>query len=142
MRVFNLGVSRPAWYDRGPLEKGQYYQGVAVAPHGGTTRWTYTVPAARKAYIEACFADIMRITAAGVVSLATATFVCTLNGAQTSVLGSALLFNNTLGTFDKVIVNGTITLLAGSVIAAQTSDASTGGTNNYDVSYKATEFDA
>ena len=30
-----------------PLKVSRFYVAVAVAPHGSTVRWTYTVPAAR-----------------------------------------------------------------------------------------------
>jgi hypothetical protein len=39
-------ANRPAWYDRSPVMVGASYNAPAIAPHGDTIRWTYTVPTA------------------------------------------------------------------------------------------------
>jgi len=58
------GGARPAYYDRDPVMVNQESSLAALAPHGSTTRFTYTVPSGKKAYMEVSYADVTVITAA------------------------------------------------------------------------------
>lgn len=142
MRVFNLGTARPQWYDRGPIAIGQLYAVNGVAPHAQTTRWTYTVPASRKALIEVSQVSIARDGAAGAASTSYATITTTgVTNAQ-PIFSFTQQVSNTLGTFAQSNVGTNALLLAGQSLTSTTQDNSTGGTNGYTVSAKITEYDS
>jgi len=46
------GAERPPWYDRNPIRRQLSYVGSAIAPHGLTSRASYTVPTGKRAYIQ------------------------------------------------------------------------------------------
>jgi hypothetical protein len=54
---------RAAYYDRNPINRTQYYTAAALAPHGVTQRWAYTVPAGKKAFIDVVRASNHRVSA-------------------------------------------------------------------------------
>jgi hypothetical protein len=128
--------NRTEWYDRAPsIILNQY--AATIAPHVATTRWTYTVPAGRKALVESAFASMITDTVgapAGNRNVAVAVTTTPL----IQVYYSAM-FPNALSSSNLA---GAIILLAGITLGASTSDASTGGFNSFFVSMKATEYDA
>ncbi len=137
MRVASLGVARPVYYDRNPVRTtGGYY--AAVAPHSVTTRWTITATAAQKIFIDSISISMMRATAATTSAMAFTTVDQPLN---TSV--SLAFFNNaTVGATVEKSPGGSILVLPGDAIAAQTTDTSTGGTIHYAVYCHGVVFDA
>lgn len=56
-RVAGVDLARKAHYDRNPLVICEFYA-VSLGAHGTTTRYTYTVPASRKAVHCAIMANI------------------------------------------------------------------------------------
>lgn len=142
MRVASLGVARPAYYDRNATS--QTIQYVAdIAPHGTTLRATYTTPAGKKAYIEAA-AVYMRCssapTAAGrnfaIVRVTDASAnlieICRIDKNANTVVGNSYAVTST----------SMPTVYAGETITIYTNDASTGGTVDYVIGAKVTQFDA
>lgn len=138
MRLYNSFSGRPANYDRNPTVIGNQNLGtIGVAPHTATNVWTYTVPAGRKASVEAGSNSVERVTAAAPV------------GAVQSWLGGAppyadfisTLLNNVGSRIDHVLA-GAVLLVAGNTFSGGSFDGSTGGTVMYVQTFQGTEFDA
>jgi len=130
------------YYDRIAITIGQLYNANGVAPHGLTTRWIYTVPAGKKALVETSICRILRITAAAALSFCDARIITGgLTTAQT-YSAYALLLNNTINAQITDRSDSPILLLAGQTLSGETNDGSTGGTMNYLVTAKITEFNA
>lgn len=142
MRVFNLGTSRPAWYDRGPTVKSAGYSQGGIAPHAATDRWTYTVPANRKTAAQCIQAAVTREGVAGAPGLQLTRIRYTQAGGSLIELIYAPVLANTTGAQSNLINSGTLVMLAGDLIVGNTYDNSTGGTGNYSCSIQALEYDA
>lgn len=141
MRIGHLQPTRPEWYDRRPTTFIKAYQQDSVnAGAGGTFRWTYTVPAGKKCYVDSAAAYI---------------YVRTLRTTGT-YFGVVITYTPAVGTsdfinmrvYDNVVGAGGSTALAAIGIMAA-GDMVQGGdygttTGTYDVesSVKLTEFDA
>jgi hypothetical protein len=142
MRVGNLLPARPNWYDRNPAERGFTANILAVAPHGSTSRFLYTVPAAKKFILEFAQTSIWRDTVAAPVGLwnaAVSTLGSTGAGAQTPIAistSNVLLFRIDLALSYQAIFlpTGTVSLID--------QDTSTGGTCSFISVCKGTEYDA
>ena len=140
--VTSAAAGRPTFYDRNPAPKSNLYSAGAVVPHGSTTRWSYTVPAGKKAWVDALFLAVDRAAAAAPAGTIAANINYVPNGGATAVLGQALLINNTVGAMDKLSVTQFGYLGAGDVISATTVDTSTGGSADLTAGAKYTEYDA
>jgi hypothetical protein len=141
MRINNVFSGRPAYYDRNPTLPNQRFGQNAVAPHGLTTRFTYTVPSARKAFLGALYAHVFRVTAGAPVGLVVCTVTHT-NGANIANLVDFAFTDNTLLAQRQVAYGSSDVMVAGDTLVLQTSDGSTGGTVDYRIDSKITEFDA
>jgi len=143
-RQYSAGpqASRLAWYDRNPSISVQNYANSGVAPHALTVRWSYTVPAGKKAFVETISARLVRDAAATTAGLASI-YVAVLpyGGSWTPLLRIAVLSNG-VGDRDGGEIGQSVILKAGDGLRAETYDTSTGGTLFYSVSAKITEFDA
>lgn len=129
--------NRTEWYDRAPLLVQRLFA-QTIAPAGLTARWSYTVPASRKCLVENAIAIQTRITAAGAGGYC-ASFIG--DGAAYVVAAIGYQFTSA-GMQQTGALAGAMVYLAGSTITGQTWDTSTGGTVEYLVSMKATEYDA
>jgi hypothetical protein len=136
MRVGSFAVARPSYYDRNAVSTTQQY-GVDLAPHATTTRWTATVAAGKKQFVEFARTSIYRTSVASVGSL----YEDRVRIAGINFLTSTSS-TNTVGAFVQQTVTGAITLYEGDVIIADTYDLSTGGTVFHTIGYRATQFDA
>jgi len=134
--------AKETWHDRNPVQRLQSYSVAAVAPHGLTERWTYTVPAGTKTALEIALLMVTRDAAATTVGLARATIFYTPSGGSEEALLDAALLTNTVGDQDRAILGASAVLLPGDLIRATTIDASTGGTINYVLTAKIVDFDA
>ena len=137
----DFGFSRLNWYDRSPIARAAYYVGVNVAPHVPLVVFTYTVPAGKKAMLELSQAYVMRTAAAIAAGRVYSFFRYTpFGGAFINMLTSGILTNG-VGDRDTVFLSQTILMFAGDRLEGLTSDGSNGGTIDYILSYKVTEFD-
>ena len=130
------------WYDRNPIGVVKRYEANAV-PHGLTTRWTYTVPANKKAFVETLCCNLTRVTVATAVGIVEAY----ISWAETAIATSysmlkGVLFTNVIGDKDRASIGHGFILLEGHTIRGVTADASTDGTVNFHLATKITEFDA
>ena len=136
MRLGNPSTQRPVYYDRAPLAATVGADSINVAPHGLTTRATYTVPAARKGIVTNVYLQITRQTVAAPkgrprVNLSIAAF-------------TQALLELTENVADKTIAlawTPQYVLLPAQVLNLQTSDDSTGGTLDYETYAGIMEFD-
>jgi len=135
-------VARPEWYDRNPAPAAQFYSGSGVAPHSATVRWTYTVPAGKKAMVEFIECAVWRRTAATTAGSSRGFIQYTPQGGSTVVLLRAEVNTLTLGDKDCVTTGQALVLKAGDALEAITEDLATGGNCDYILNVKITEFDA
>ena len=142
MRFFQLGTARAIPIDRNPTNKGATYGGANIAPHGTTSRFSYTVPAGKKAQLQMGQATILRITAAAPVGIYQAVVLVVHLDANQPWAAYAVSLDNNVGAKSQMNFAGPIDLVAGEQIITSTSDASTGGTVNYNVASSAVEYDA
>jgi hypothetical protein len=133
---------RANYYDRNPLAKNNEYSQPAIGPHSAVQRWIYTVPTSKKAYLEACECSVTRDAAAAASGLVAAEvrYTPALGVAQRII---PLLFaDNVVGSPHALAVSSYGFMQAGDAVSGVTTDASTGGTLNYTLGQKSTEFDA
>jgi len=135
-------VARPDWYDRNPAMIWNTYNASGVAPHSLTTRWTYTVPTGKKALLEQAMTYIMRSTAATTLGWASLKIWYQPSGGTNREMVYVDLYDNTVAAKTISHFSFAMVLLAGDVLTGTSADTSTGGTCNYTLTAKATEFDA
>lgn len=126
-------VVRPQYFDRNAASQYQDFDTGSVAPHAFTTRWTFTVPAGKLAYIELASAGEHRQTAATTAGLAHAV-VSASDGVTSVPLAFTTTFNNTVGASDHANSGAPTVMRPGYSATGQTLDQSTGGTMNHRVS--------
>lgn len=134
--------ARPAPIDRNHTNQTKYSNTGAIAPHGGTTRWTYTVAAGKKATIQDLLSSIIRSSAAAPVGAAFNEYDYTPSGGALAIV--SLRYMNTNGVNDNTDIHLTNLgdMDAGDTLAALDADASTGGTVTFVKSAKIFEYDA
>ena len=121
-----LGRLQP-WYQPNFTTSNQSYATSGVAPHGETTRWTYTVPAARIAQVMSINVQIVRDAAATTVGLCYAY----IRVAAASNIAFPYMKNNTLDAGRSATTGVSAMLTAGQTLVAVDADGSTGGTIAY-----------
>lgn len=142
MELLNLAASRPAWYDRNPVTKRNYYAAVGLAPHADTQRWVYTVPAAKKFVVQTVDVHCTRVTAAAPVGRVWNYINLTPNGGAAGGVLTRFMWGNNVGDHLEGVIGGQPTLLAGDVLEGHTRDEGTGGTVDYANETTGVEFDA
>jgi hypothetical protein len=142
MRTGQPIIGRPAWYDRNPVQKVNNYNATLVTPHSITERWSYTVPSGKKAMVEILEAEVLRAQAASTVGLAEALIALTPSGGSEKSVLCARIFDNTVAARSTQAIGSALLLLADDKLTGKTVDTSTGGSCDYYLAYKITEFDA
>jgi len=135
-------VARPDWYDRNPAFAGVSYVGTGVAPHALTVRGTYTVPSGKKAFLEASYLNGRRQTVATTVGIVALSLWVTPSGGGAYRLAQITWKDNTVDYFKEETFAALGVLQTGDKVDICTSDASTGGTCEYLLCLKTTQFDA
>lgn len=102
--------------------------GASYAPHGNTLRDSYTVPGGKRGVLINAESGVQRITAAGVLGLASCVFSLTLNGSGNILIARSMIYSNNVGEHVERIAQNTIALAAGDKVEVYTYDVSTGGT--------------
>ena len=136
MKVTSYAVARPSYYDRNSSAATATYADTA-APHGETTRWTATIAAGKKQFVEFTRCSVYRLTAPSTASVYEGRIY--VSGTQFT---GAVETSGVVGTLESVTLTGAITLYPGDIIYAATYDLSTGGTVFFSVGYRSTQFDA
>lgn len=142
MRISSPATARLEWYDRNPKTIAKEYFATGVAPHSATVRWTYTVPTGRKFRVEWMQEQIYRNTDPTTVGLTTAALEITPNGGSLENL--AYYWGEVAAAGGNAVYHQepALTLQTGDEFDISTNDASVGGTMEYLLSMKGTEFDA
>jgi len=154
-KIDNIGSTgtatfmRPLWYEnaRNPLQVMKYFSAhpnaaSAIAPHSSTSRWTYTVPSGKKAYVELVDVLIMRTEAASAADTVWVLVNHTAFTGGVAGLISTEFISNTVGASATKTLSQSVLMLTGDTLTAFTADMSTGGKCVYAVTCKITEFDA
>ena len=134
----------PSWFDRNPKSIAEY-SWYEVAPHAYTSRFEYTVPSGRMAFVETLEADVVRSEAATTAGYATAKFGFTPNGSaiEKDIVNAWIeAIHNTIGDENRKTLAGMMLMCEGDKINAITGDLGTGGKVMYLITMKITEFDA
>ncbi len=118
------------------------YAAAGVAPHGFTSRWSYTVPVQRQGYAEVLACHIFRDAAAGAAAQVLNFINYTPSGGAVTRPVEAAMANLALGGRDVVNWGSHLWLKAGDNFECFTADASAAGTVRYITSLVATEYDA
>lgn len=140
MRISSYAVARPAYYDRNAVGGRQRYV-ATVAPHAQTTRWTVTIAAGKKCFVEQAAVRIGTTTLPTVGGLV-GCGIDTYDGTTYTTTAYSQFTSNTTTLQYGLNVCPTIpTVYAGESITAYTVDNSTGGTVQYIADTKYTIFD-
>jgi hypothetical protein len=141
MKVTSYAVARPAYYDRGAASINKAYGASGIAPHVNTTRFTYTVPAGRKCVVENICVSIYREGVASPIGQVFG-YVVLFDGSTYCNLVNLYTAANTVGATSTNIVGNGATVYAGEQIIGGTWDLGTGGTNDFRLNAKGTEYNA
>jgi len=143
LRILTTPAVSPPWYDRNPITRRDYYLGFAREPHDGTVRLEYTCPAGKKAVIELLECRVTRVSVATSPEVPLACWIHYISPEDYSYILLAEIRGNNVGDSDKdQIGHSSLILLPGEKIEGWTLDLSTGGTCDYFLAYKITEFEA
>lgn len=140
MRVSSYAVARPSYYDRNSTSVLNTYY-AAVAPHGVTQRWNYTVAAGKKLLVEIQTSRIARASVATVAGLAY-TEIIVASGAANIITQSIQSTDNTITVATYALPTQSHTIYASENLTSNSYDTSTGGTITFHISSKGTLFDA
>ena len=144
MRVGHLQPTRPEWYDRNPLTLGQVYQADAVSGGaGGTARWSYTVPAGKKCYIDGLMAYlyVAALRTAGGFHGAVITYIAGGGAGGTVDLLNLRVYDNVRGAGKEIAIGAQGMMQAGDRILGSDYSATT-GTYDTETVAKLTQYDA
>lgn len=143
MRFFNTQqVARPAPIDRNPINRTLSGSASSAAPHATTIRFSYTVPANRKATCQAARAAVQRNTAATTPGAVQSAIRYQPNaGALFAYLNANVVTNGVNDVSDQSLPSMG-DMLAGDYIDGEDADGSTGGTTSPSQAIKIFEYDA
>lgn len=136
--IVTTGNSLKPFYDRNASSLDNAYENNAIAPHAFTSRWSYTVPANRKALMHSAVAWVYRDgTNAGAIGQATAQI-----NKNSKQICAAICYQLAMGGLMVSNLSNQMWLVAGDVIVGGTADGSAGGTTSLHVSATFMEYDA
>jgi hypothetical protein len=139
MKLGSLAGARAQYYDRNATSLLMNYAD-AVSPALLTTRWTTTITAGKKAYVETSMVMQYRITAATFVGEYSCDQQISSGATHSRPLYVVSNSNATfIQTFQFLV---TYTLFAGETLQFRTYDTSTGGIMYFQGNAKLTIFDA
>lgn len=140
MRIIYPSVARNAYYDRTPTFLTKRYEATLIAPHVQAVRWTYTVPANKRAVLQEAHIFIVRSGVAIGADYAEAQLSIQSGGIFSRFIHVAFI-DNTGGKAFYTDTQTTIYLDTGQIMQAITADASNGGTLDYYVNAFIMEYD-
>lgn len=135
------GLARPTYYDRNAIPQARSYSQGAIAPHAQTQRWTYTVPAGKKAFIEEIFGQVRRETAAAPVGRIDIQVIYVPVTGSSMFIALPIIYTNVVGDQQTEFPPQLGLMVAGDLIHGDTEDTSTGGTAAFVAAIKFVEFD-
>lgn len=143
MRLYTVGSSRPAFYDRNASSaNSQSSQNLGIAPHANTQRWTYTVPSLRNANLDYFMIFHRRVTVAAPAGACHLALGGGVGGSSSPTWGYLDTAQN-VADFTAFQNSGQAAFIAsGGVVNFSDGDLSTGGTCTFLSFLKLTEYDA
>ncbi len=114
--------------ERTPLKVTRLYAAAGVAPHAGTQRWTYTVPASRKAIVEVLHTEVYRDGAPTTAGRCSVFIHYTPSGGSLTRILEWTQLLTAVGNEKSSDLAPNMLMLAGDVLTASSYDLSTGGT--------------
>ncbi len=142
MKVTSFSVARPAYWDRNAVETSNSYIPADLAPHLETTRFSYTVAANRKTFLDTAFVQIVRTSAYSSVGEARVMLYVLPSGGSLTCIMRQSIITTAVYTYQQFTLGGSVLMTAGSVLTAATSDGSTGGLVSYQAHAHYIAFDA
>ncbi len=127
--------------DRNPVMKFLEGAAVGVGPHTPTQRASYTVPAGKKAMLNALQLDVIRATAATTAGPVSAYVNFLIGGGGNNSIGPTM-YKNAINDSDLMRLSIGVVMSAGDALRVYTADGSTGGTVTYAWGAILTEYDA
>lgn len=134
-------ATRFHYYDRKAVSRGGGWGGAGVAPHGWTTRFTYTCPAQKLAIIEHCAVEWVRFTVATASGYIYNVAGIVPSGGVLQAMARTHGLGPAAGDIRYSVVSPHVLMTAGDEFRIQTADLSTGGTVNYEGWVEIREFD-
>lgn len=112
-----------------------------VAPHGSTSRWSFTCPSNKRATVG--FAQVWwyRNTAAAPVGEISDKVFYTPSGGTIRVVLEAVSIKNAIGDEAHAEMGAQLTLQSGDVLSGFTYDLGTGGTSTFRVTAQVNQYD-
>jgi len=142
MKVSSFAVARPTYWDRNATSNIQNGNTGAVGPHGEATRWTVTIAAGKKAFVDAASLDTCRYTVSSVAGLYYSAIRFTPSGGSACTILGHQALNNLVGSSVTLNLGGSLLALAGDALTAIDAFDSTGGTINFSQQMHYIVFDA
>jgi len=140
MRILYPTTQTRQFYQQNALSRSLVWAAPNTAPHGDTTRGTYTVPENKRAVITCVWLQVRRATVAAPVGVVRLTLDANINSVY-SYFGSVYLTTNLANDLQQLSIPCQIWLGEGDDILIKSSDSSTGGTVSYVSSVEYMEFD-
>mgnify|MGYP001301517570 CR=1 FL=1 len=134
--------ARPIFADRNGQTKISIFGASTLAPHGTTSRWSYTCPATKKNASQLMSMVLSRETAAAPAALAYGNITLLPNGGGSSVIAYVPMNRNNVGDSEILHLPAGVVILPGDALTGQTTDGSTGGTINWFTANGFIEYDA
>lgn len=142
MRVFNVQpAARPTYYDRNPSIAIAGTELASIAPHTVTQRFSYTVPVGKKAWADFTYLEVFCSAAPTTAGRSQLRLLYTPSGGGQALLDQINFAGNVVNTVAEREAPSLGELNPGDNIVATTTDFSTGGTRDYAIVFKKTEFD-
>ena len=142
MKVSSYAVARPMYWDRNAVETTSVFSGDNLAPHADTIRFTMTVAASRKTFLDTAFIQIVRTSAyASLGEARVGMFVTPSGGTETCIMRQSIIIATTY-VYQQFTMGGSVLMTAGTVLKATTSDGSVGGTVSFQAHGHYIAFDA
>lgn len=142
MRVSGFSGLTGAPQLRNAILVSKRYAATGVAPHAQTQRLAYTVPTARRFRLSVVQLFAYREAVAAPVGLMTIRCLHTDSVPVDAVVPMGVSISNVVGGGNNVLAALVNDYEAGRVIAADTTDLSTGGTFQFDISFLGMLYDA
>jgi len=139
VRITSVAQARAAYHDRNTSDATVWTQQVAIGPHGVVSRYTYTVPAGRKALVASAYARWRRVTVAAPVGKITLFLNQGVGSGMNADIHNLL---NTVDAIESISGPGGLFMGPASGVVCNTGDLGTGGTCDYSATHFITEFDA
>ena len=142
MKVTSYAVARPMYWDRNAVETSSTYTPADLAPHAETTRFTVTIAAGRKTFMDTAFIQIARTSAyASLGEARVGMFVTPSGGGLTCIMRQSII-TTAVYTYQQFTMGGSVLMTAGTVLNATTADGSVGGLVSYQAHAHYIAFDA